>query len=336
LSPPSVTVVIPTLAADAALTECLRSLECQSIQDFEVVVVDNSGQGSAHALLPPASSVRVIENCSNVGFGAAINLGIESSQSEFVATLNDDAVAHAGWIEALLRAAADRPDAGMYASQVRLQDTDRLDSTGMLIAGDASSKQRGHGEPSSDYSRSGEALFPSGSAALFRRTMLNQIGGFDADFFLYCEDTDVGLRGIWAGWKCLYVADAVVEHRYSHSAGRASALKAYFVERNRLFVAVKNFPFLMLVKALFVSVARYAWHLVYMLRGRGKAAEFAEGGAGPMLAWFVVRAHWATLTSLPTLLRKRRNVQSKARIDASEFTSILRRHWITARQVAAH
>jgi hypothetical protein len=90
------------------------------------------------------------------------------------------------------------------------------------------------------------------------------------------------------------------------------------------------------VKALFVSVARYAWHLVYMLQGRGKAAEFAEGGAGLTLAWFVVRAHWATLASLPTLLQKRRDVQSKARIDAAEFTSILRRHWITARQVAAH
>ena len=110
------------------------------------------------------------------------------------------------------------------------------------------------------------------------------------------------------------MADAVVEHRYSHSAGRASALKAYFVERNRLFVAVKNFPVPMLVKAILVSVARYAWHLVYMLQGRGKAAEFADGAAGLRLAWFVVRAHWATLTSLPTLLQKRRTVQSKARI----------------------
>ena len=68
-----------------------------------MVVVDNSGLRRAHALLPPGSSARVIENGSNVGFGAAINQGIELSQSDFVATLNDDAVAHAGWIEALLK-----------------------------------------------------------------------------------------------------------------------------------------------------------------------------------------------------------------------------------------
>ncbi len=92
------------------------------------------------------------------------------------------------------------------------------------------------------YCETREALFPSGSAALYRRKMLEEIGGFDDEFFLYCEDTDLGLRALWAGWKCFYVADAIVEHRYSHSAGRASALKAYLVERNRLYVAIEEFP----------------------------------------------------------------------------------------------
>ena len=89
----------------------------------------------------------------------------------------------------------------------------------MLMAGDGSSKQRGHGRPPEDFPVAEEALFPSGSAALYRRAMLEEIGGFDAAFFLYCEDTDLGLRARWAGWKCLYVPEAVVEHHYSHSAG---------------------------------------------------------------------------------------------------------------------
>ena len=82
---------------------------------------------------------------------------------------------------------------------------------------------------------------PSGSAALYRREMLEEIGLFDESFFLYCEDTDLGLRARWAGWECLYVPDAMVEHRYSHSAGKASALKAYYVERNRLFRDLQEF-----------------------------------------------------------------------------------------------
>ena len=113
-------------------------------------------------------------------------------------------------LHALLRGAEQRPDVGMCASQVRLQTADQLDSAGMLICGDASSKQRGHGEPARGYGESGEALFPSGSAALYRRAMLEEIGGFDDDFFLYCEDTDLGLRARWAGWHCSYVADAIV------------------------------------------------------------------------------------------------------------------------------
>jgi len=54
--------------------------------------------------------------------------------------------------------------------------------------------------------------------------MLDEIGGFDESFFLYCEDTDLGLRARWAGWGCRYVPGAMVHHRYSHSAGRATPL----------------------------------------------------------------------------------------------------------------
>ena len=80
-----------------------------------------------------------------------------------------------------------------------------LDSAGMLIAADGSSKQRGHGEPPANIRAASDALFPSGSAALYRRKMLDEIGLFDERFFLYCEDTDLGLRARWAGWECAYV-----------------------------------------------------------------------------------------------------------------------------------
>ena len=98
-----------------------------------------------------------------------------------------------------------------YEAQVRLYGERQLDSAGMLMALDGSSKQRGQGRPPEDFPVAEEVLLPSGSAAIYRRRMLEQIGGFDDDFFLYCEDTDLGLRARWAGWKCLYAPDAVVE-----------------------------------------------------------------------------------------------------------------------------
>ncbi len=312
----------------------MDSLGRQTRQDFEVIVIDNSGQGLVRRN-GVARDARVIENSRNAGFGAAINQGLRASAAPYVATLNDDAVPHPRWIESLVAALEKRPDAGMAASQVRLFGEDRLDSAGMLVARDGSSKQRGHGRTPEDFPVPEEALFPSGSAALYRRSMLDEIGGFDDHFFLYCEDTDLGLRARWAGWKCLYVPQAVVEHHYSHSAGGASPVKAYYVERNRLFVLAKNFPARMLLAAPFTSVARYLWHAWYILEGRGSAARFrAEGNAGPKMAWYVLRAHAALLANARRLWRQRREIRARARITPAIFRHLIGGHSISARRLA--
>jgi GT2 family glycosyltransferase len=204
----------------------------------------------------------------------------------------------------------------------------------MLLCRDGSSKQRGHMESPASYGCPQEALCPSGCAAFYRREMLDQIGVFDEDFFLYCEDTDLGLRARWAAWECLYVPEAVVEHRYSHSAGKASALKAYYVERNRLFLLVKNFPLVDLLASPLYSAARYFWHVIFAMQGRGKAAEFRiEGNRGRSLPLYVVRAYLELLTHFPALWKQRRHL--KRRLTARQFRGLMRRFSISPRQVAA-
>lgn len=337
-----VSVVIPTLAADGRLQECLAALRGQTRRDFEVIVVDNSGQGLANInrtdsdAARESNCLRVLSNSRNVGFGEAVNQGILASRAPYVACLNDDAAPAPGWLDALVLAMEQRSDVGMCASQVRLFGEGSIDSAGMLICADGSSKQRGHGRPPEDFPVLEEALFPSGSAAIYRRAMLEETGGFDSSFFLYCEDTDLGLRARWAGWKCLYVPAAVVDHHYSHSAGRASPLKAYYVERNRLYVLVKNFPAGELLRAPWISAARYFWHIWYILGGRGAAARFrAEGHAGPMMLWYVARAHLALLRALPRLWRERRRIRQSARITPAVFRHLLRSYRISARKVAS-
>ena len=323
---------MPTLAGGEVLDECLRGLESQTLDDFEVVVIDNSGTGRARA---HGSRVRVLANQHNVGFGAAVNQAFRDSKAPYLATLNDDAVADSRWLETLLADAESHPRTGMFASEVRLAGTGRLDSAGMLIASDGSSKQRGHEKSPALFVDAKEALLPSGSAALYRRTMLDEIGLFDESFFLYCEDTDLGLRAQWAGWGCRYVPAAIVEHRYSHSAGRASLLKAYFVERNRLFTIAKNFPAGMLWAAPFASLTRYLWHVAALFSGRGKTGEFRQSGSTALLPFLVIRAHFAALFQLPKLLAARRRIRASRRITPAEFKSLLQRHAITVRQVAS-
>ena len=335
LPPLRVTVVVPTLEADDRLEECVRSLEAQSLRDIEIIVVDNSGQGLAGRRLNGRYRAICIENRKNLGFGAAVNQGFRRSKAKYVATLNDDAVASAGWLAALVSALETRPSTGMAASKVVLPDG-KLDSAGMLIARDGSSKQRGHLESPADHTRSCEVLLPSGSAAMYRKEMIDQIGGFEEEFFLYCEDTDLGLRARRAGWNCVYVPEALVEHQYSHSGGRASAQKAWLVERNRLRLVARNFPATWLAASFFASVWRYLWHVLSMLSGKGKAAEFTESGEPAWrLAWFVIKAHANFAAEFPALLAQRKEIRRKSTITEGEFAGLLKRHLISLREVAA-
>jgi GT2 family glycosyltransferase len=244
-------------------------------------------------------------------------------------------VAEPGWLEAMLHALEGRPDVGMVAPQIRLGSTGNLDSAGMLICGDGSSRQRGHGQLPEGFPRRQEVLLPSGCAALYRREMLDEAGLFDPSFFLYCEDTDLGLRARWKGWECLYVPSAIVQHAYSSTAGRASAMKAFYVERNRLFVLVKNFPFGLLLLAPFYSLARYFWHVWWLWRGRGAAAEFTRsGGSAASLPRCVLRAWMAMLGQLRPLCRERQRIRKGARLTPKQYARLLRRFSISPRQVA--
>lgn len=332
MAQPRVTVVIPTLHGGEPLCSALEALAEQTYENFDVIVVDNSAKGVARGL--PA---RVLENSQNVGFGAAINQGAKASDAEYIACLNDDARPAPGWLEALVEALEADPGAGSAASCIVLdQGAAKLDSAGLSLYPDGTAKQRGRGRRASEYARSGEVLLASGCAALFRRTMLDETGGFDDDYFLYCEDTDLGLRAHLAGWRCLYVAEARVEHRYSASAGRASRLKAFHVERNRLWTVVKTFPLALWPLVPFATFWRYWAHWRALRAGEGLAGELE--GSGTSLRELVIivwSAHWHTLVHLGALWRKRRSARRNARRSAGRFWRLIRRDPVSAREIAS-
>lgn len=328
--------MVPSLACDANLKDCVASLQDQDWENLTIVVVDNSAGGKARELLEPAERLHVVDMGRNAGFGAAVNRGIRERPARYYFVINDDACAAPGCVRSLVEALEREPAAGMAAAKILLAGTDRLDSAGMNIAWDGSSRQRGHGDPEHFHNDSCEVLLPSGCAAMYRAEMLEQIGLFAEDFFLYCEDTDLGLRGRWAGWSCRYVPQARVAHRYSASAGAASALKAWLVERNRLRLVVRTFPAAMIPASFLWAAARYFWHLVDLVCGQGKAAEFRRReGSWWRLPWLVLKAHMSLLASLPELLGQRREIAAKRRISSREFRAVLQRFRLPVRQVAS-
>jgi hypothetical protein len=329
-----VVVAIPTLNAGPALSECLVSLEAQSFRDFAVVVIDNSGKDLAGGLTSTNFPLHIIRNDGNVGFGSAINQAIASSSGEYVATLNDDCVASPEWLGELVRVADREYEIGLCAAQVLLAETGMIDSVGMVIARDGTSKQRGFGQAPDRYQKDSEVLFPSGCSALYRRDMLSDVGGFDESLFLYCEDTDLGLRARWAGWQAYYAAKAVVKHRYSHSAGRSSELKALLVERNRLTTAFKNFPRRELLVVPIAGPIRYFFHLIALMLGRGITADFNRQSPGlwrfPAILW---KAHWHLLRHWSVIRKKRAAI--KRRLEPRQMSVLLKRHRISLYAVAS-
>jgi len=332
-----VLVVIPTLRAGAPLRAALDSLAAQTWRDFEVIVVDNSGKRAAAPLASETRfPLRMLYLGTNLGYGAAVNRAVNRSEAPLIAVLNDDAVAHPGWLEALTRAAAAYPEFGMFSCQIRLANTPWLDSTGLVMSRDGSSIQRAHKQPFATDLSPDIALMPSGCAALYRRKAMQDAGHFDVDFFLYGEDTDLGLRMIWQRWPCRYVPEAIVEHAYSATAGLASPLKAYLVERNRLYLVIRNFPFTDAVAAVGATPWRYTLHLVALLTGTGKAAQFSKSNSAFWLPWMVVKAHLAVLLALPRLLHQRNAIRRHARVSKERFRKAIYTHRVSLWKVAHH
>ena len=329
-----VRIVIPTLRSGPLLSACLASLARQTFRDFEVVVVLN-GLGPEPLQTPPLTGLRWVRAPVNWGFGRAINEGAAGADAEFIVALNDDTVADSAWLEEMVAALERRPEAGMAAPVIVRSFDQRIDSAGMALARDGSSKQRGAGQDPERFAHDEPVLFASGCAAIYRRHALDQVGGFDPEFFLYCEDTDLGLRLQRAGWSCWLAARARIEHHYSATGGAASPRKVYFAERNRLAVAVKNLPWEWCAGALPWSMVRYFWHGVYLFQRRGYPGQ---PGSAPIpaarLLRAVAQAHADFLTWLPRLLAARKRIAAHSAWSSSEWRALLRQHQITLREVA--
>jgi GT2 family glycosyltransferase len=322
----------------AYLPDCLASLAAQSYGALEIVVVDN---GSTDGSLEYVRSghggrVHLVESPTNLGFAGGNNLGIRAAKGAYLALINNDAAADARWIEALVAAAEADPRIGMCASKIYVWDRPGvLDGAGLLISGDGIGRGRGRLEPDrEEFAREEDALLPSGCAALYRRAMLDEIGLFDEEFFAYCEDTDLGLRGRIAGWRCRYVPAAVVRHRYSGSTAPHSPFKAFQVERNRIWVVVKCFPLSFAAASVFYTLARYALQLYAAVTGRGAAARIAEVQSPRALAAILLRAWGAALAGLPEMLRRRRRIEALRRISRGELGRLLRGHRVRLSELA--
>ncbi len=320
----------------------MQSLKPQQVnQPFEVVVVDNgSDDGSPEMVVSewqdnPLFHVKLIRNSENRGFCGANNQGFAASDTEFVALLNNDAEADPGWLRALASAFDDRPDVGMAASKILVhEDPRRIDKVGHLIYPDGQNRGRGTGElDEGQYDRVEEVLWPDGCAAMYRRAMLDEIGGFDEDFFAYGDDAELGLRARIAGWKCLYIPIAVVRHHRGTTLGLRSSRRLELIERNRVLLAAKLFPW----SLLWLNGVYYAMRLGAgawaALMGHGEVGKFPGWRGKMQAALAILKGDWEAALLLPRMLGKRRDVERIRKLSPREVRKLILEHRIPLKQL---
>ncbi|MDG2308653.1 MAG: glycosyltransferase family 2 protein [Candidatus Binatia bacterium] len=300
-------VVVVNWNGGTEVVECIRTVFAQSRPADEVIIVDNaSTDGSREAIESTFPTARLVRSETNRGFGGGVNLGVKAATSEWLALLNSDAMADPRWLEEMLHSVRASERFGMGACKIYLdRQGGILDKVGHRIGIDGQNFGCGHGLPDDGrYDERSEVAWPDGCASLWRRDVFNQVGGVDEEFFAYADDADLGIRFRLAGWKCALAPTALVEHHHSQTLGAYSPAKLFLVERNRIWLTFKYFPWHLIA----LNPLLWAWRAALTtLGGRKDAGPWAKVSAEERSSATraVLRAQLAGWAGIRSQLRKR-------------------------------
>lgn len=316
---PDVSVVVVTWNGRQHLDTCLASIEAQRGVAIETILVDNgSTDGTSDYVRERFPWVRLVSLSENRGFAGGNNAGAREAAGRFVAFLNNDTSADPDWLRALLSGIDEPGGFVLVASRiVYMHDPTIIDSAGDSVLRWGGAFKRHHGEPATAAAATQEVFGVCGAACMMPKAMFDEIGGFDEDFFASHEDVDLSYRARLRGYRCRYVADALVRHVGSATLGTVSPFSVFHGQRNLEWMYVKDTPGSLLLKTL-------AGHVVYDVAA---GVHFARIGLlGPYL-----RAKAAAIAGLPRMLRKRAAVQRARRVGASAIEPLLDRHWLSTK-----
>jgi GT2 family glycosyltransferase len=306
-------VIIPNWNGLQHLATCLTSLNAQKDVEFEVILVDNgSTDGSQSFVRENYAEVKLLELGKNRGFTGACIAGYDISMGDFIVLLNNDTEVSSGWLATILDAFHRHPEVGIIASKMLLFDRrDHFHTAGDYyrldgIPGNRGVWQRDIGQ----YDREEYVFSACGGSAAYRRTMTEEIGFLDESYYFSCEDTDLGWRAQLAGWKVLYVPEAIVYHKLQATGGGVTA--SYYDGRNFIYLIWKNYPS-SLLKKHWVSILRAQVDITWLAlkSWRGKEARAR------------IRGQIAGLTGILKMMSKRRKVQTTRRVPDESLTAVL-------------
>ncbi len=310
--PVRISIIIPNWNGAHHLPGCLNSLRAQTLQDHEILVVDNASTDESRTVLARYPEVRVLLLEQNRGFTGACNEGFANAQGEIAILLNNDTEADSHWLAEIATAFEAHSDVGLVASKMLLFDRrDTFHTAGDFVTLDGLPHNRGVWEQDvGQYDHLAYVFGACGGSAAYRRAMLDEIGLLDDDFFFSLEDVDLAWRAQLAGWRCLFVPTAVVYHKLKASGGGVTA--SFYDGRNRLWMLAKNYP-ADLWRDHWREVLGGVWGITWAaLRAwRGKEARATLRGIA------------AGIWHLPRMWRKRRAIHAWRRAERAYLECLM-------------
>lgn len=274
-----ISVIIPNYNGEKIIDGCIQSLLQQEYKDFNIIVVDNNSTDESVKIIEEKyPSITLIKNNENLGFAAAVNIGIKASKSDFVALLNNDTEVDTKWLGNLYSVVS-KDDKIFSASSkmIRFYERDIIDDAGDQYNLLGWAYKRGDGASVDKFNKNKVVFSTCAGAGLYRRKVFEEIGYFDENFFAYLEDIDVSFRGNIHGYKNVYVNDAIVYHMVSATSGsRHNEFKVKLASRNSIYLIRKNMPLIFTIINLpFLILGIIVKYIFFLRKSLGK--EYIEG-----------------------------------------------------------
>ena len=279
MEPNKITIVIPNFNGIHFLKECLDSVKKQNFSFYDVIIIDNASEDhSIEYINDNYPEFTLIENEKNLGFAAAVNQGIKASTSEYIFLLNNDVELEFDCISNLLKCIKrDKNIFAVSSKMIQYYDRCKIDDAGDEYTLLGWTKKVGDGKSTDRYKDEREIFSACAGAALYRKSVFNEIGLFDEQFFAYMEDVDIGYRSRIYGYKTLYCPKAVVYHRGSGSSGsKYNRFKIKLAARNNVYVPYKNMPWpQLLLNLVFLALGFLIKYIFFLKKGYGK--DYIQG-----------------------------------------------------------
>jgi GT2 family glycosyltransferase len=308
---PSVSIIVVNWNGKALLKDCLGALCHQTYPNTQIILVDNgSVDQSVIYVRENFPLVKAVELSRNTGFTGGNLAGLLVARGDFVALVNNDTRAQDHWLENLIQPMLEDSTVGICASKVLFDDGRAINSAGNGLTTAGVGFNRGLGKAGELFMDPEFVFGACGAAVLYRRKMLDEIGFLDEDFFLYDEDTDLSFRAHLAGWRCVYVPAAVLQHKSNATSIRLSAVHVYYHTRNLEFVWIKNMPALLMLRFAHHKLMQEIGSFCYLCLRHGKWAPYFKGKID-------------ALKMLPRMWKKRRAIQARRRVPNSSLRSLM-------------